>query len=58
MSAYNMEKTMDKRESAITKQCALSTKDWDVFQIIIRKCNKKDVGKGWYGKTGKIQPSV
>jgi sirohydrochlorin cobaltochelatase len=29
---------MGRKEIAFTKQCALATKDWDTFQIIIRKC--------------------
>jgi len=29
---------MDKRELAFLKQSALAVKDWDIFQVIIRKC--------------------
>lgn len=29
---------MGRKEIAFTKQCALATKDWDTFQIVIRKC--------------------
>ncbi len=29
---------MDKRELAFTKQAIMSTKDWDVYQAIMRKC--------------------
>ncbi len=35
---------MEKKELAFAKQCALATKDWDVFQAILRKC-LKDTGR-------------
>jgi hypothetical protein len=31
---------MDKKEWAYAKQAALSAKDWDIFQAIIRNCRK------------------
>lgn len=31
---------MDKRELAYAKQSAVATKNWDVFQVIIRKTLK------------------
>jgi hypothetical protein len=31
-------KQMDRKELAFTKQAILSTKDWDAYQAMIRKC--------------------
>ncbi len=31
---------MDRKEWAYAKQAALSAKDWDIFQAIIRNCRK------------------
>lgn len=49
---------MDKREIAYTKQCVLATKDWDVYQVIIRKCIKSGAGRERLEKADKIQRTV
>jgi hypothetical protein len=35
---YQEEQQMEKKEIAFTKQAILTTKDWDAYQAIIRKC--------------------
>ena len=49
---------MAKKEIAFTKQCALSTKDWDVFQAIIRKCIGKEDNRDDRVKKAKLLPAV
>ena len=49
---------MSKNEIAFTKQCALSTKDWDVYQVIIRKCIRRDDAQNSEVKADKLQPAV
>ena len=49
---------MPKNEIAFTKQCALSTKDWDVFQAIIRKCIRKQDSRDDRVKKAKLLPAV
>jgi len=35
---FSRREQMDKKELAFAKQAILSTKDWDIYQAIIRKC--------------------
>ncbi len=37
-------KQMNRKELAFTKQAILSTKDWDAYQVMMRKCLRIPVG--------------